>query len=66
MLHEIPFLGLLFSPLVVYIPLAIGITYLIRMVLFRTGLYTKIWKPAWMLVSLFVCILSLSITLYGA
>ncbi|WP_235862123.1 DUF1656 domain-containing protein [Vibrio spartinae] len=50
----------------VYIPFALGITYLIRIVLFRTGLYTKIWKPAWMLVSLFVCILSLSITLYGA
>ncbi|SHE65301.1 DUF1656 domain-containing protein [Vibrio gazogenes] len=66
MLHEIPFLGLLFSPLVVYIPLALGITYLIRIVLFHTGLYAKIWKPAWMLVSLFVCILSLSITLYGA
>ncbi|MDW6094835.1 DUF1656 domain-containing protein [Vibrio rhizosphaerae] len=66
MLHEIPFLGLLFSPLVVYIPLAIGITYLIRIVLFHTGLYGKLWKPAWMLVSLFVCILSLTVKFYGA
>ncbi|MDW6004744.1 DUF1656 domain-containing protein [Vibrio mangrovi] len=66
MFQEIPFLGLLFSPFVVYIPVALGITYLFRVVLFRTGLYSRLWKPAWVLVSLFICVLSLSVRIYGA
>ncbi len=65
MLEEVAVGGLLFSPLVLFIPIALIIAYLLRLFLYKTGYYTKFWKPAWIEVSLFVFILFFTIRLFG-
>lgn len=66
MLEEVAIGGLLFSPLVLFIPIALIVAYLLRLLLYKTGFYTKLWKPAWIEVSLFVFILFFTIRLLGA
>jgi len=65
MFKEIAMGGLLFSPFVFWIPLALIISYVLRIVLYKTGWYIKLWKPAWVEVSLFVCLLFFIIRVLG-
>ncbi|GHB20424.1 DUF1656 domain-containing protein [Shewanella indica] len=64
MLEELALGGLLFSPLVLFAPLALALWFLTRLVLHWTGLYTKIWRVVWFEVALFVCYLALIIYLF--
>ncbi|AXQ15061.1 MULTISPECIES: DUF1656 domain-containing protein [Shewanella] len=64
MLEELALGGLLFSPLVLFAPLALVLWFLTRLVLHWTGLYAKIWRVAWFEVALFVCYLALIIYLF--
>lgn len=59
MFREIAFDGLLFSPFVIYFPLAFLVSYVLRSLLFKWGVYSQLWKAAWFEVSLFVCVLAL-------
>jgi hypothetical protein len=59
MLHEIGFGGLLFSPLVVMMPLAFLLCLLTRQTLHQLGWRRLIWREAWFDVGLFVCYLAL-------
>ncbi len=63
MLSELSFGGMLFSPLVVMIPLAFLLSLLTRYALHATGLYQKLWKPPWFEVALFVCYMAVSVKL---
>ncbi|MDC0610700.1 DUF1656 domain-containing protein [Vibrio sp.] len=65
MFQEIAIGGLLFSPLVLFIPMALILSYLMRLVMYKTGLYSRFWKPAWIEVSLFVFILFFIIRILG-
>jgi len=58
MLHELDIGGLLFSPLVVFIPLAFVLTWATRWVLHSFNLRQFLWKEAWFNVGLFVCYLT--------
>ncbi|MDV2963016.1 DUF1656 domain-containing protein [Shewanella algae] len=64
MLEELALGGLLFSPLVLFAPLALVLWFLTRLVLHWTGLYAKIWRVTWFEVALFVCYLALIIYLF--
>lgn len=67
MYQNIVFCGLLFSPLVIFLPVAFALTALTRFILFRLNLHQRIWKVAWFEVSLFVCYLALVVFLsHGA
>lgn len=63
MLSELSFGGMLFSPLVVMIPLAFLLSLLTRYALYATGLYQKLWKPPWFEVALFVCYMAITVKL---
>ncbi|MEQ5836345.1 DUF1656 domain-containing protein [Marinobacter sp. R17] len=65
MLHELGFGGMLFSPLVVFAPIAFALTLLARLVLHQLDLRRLIWKEAWFDVGLFVCFLAAVVFLYG-
>ena len=65
MFEEIAFGGLLLSPLVVLIPLTFLCSVITRLVLYKTGLYLRIWKPAWFEVSLFICYLATVVFIAG-
>ncbi|WP_081933475.1 DUF1656 domain-containing protein [Shewanella mangrovi] len=65
MLEEISFGGLLFSPLVLYAPLAFVLSFVTRQVLYRSGLYQQIWKAAWFEVGLYICYLALVVNTLG-
>ncbi|MCH1924303.1 DUF1656 domain-containing protein [Shewanella sp. C32] len=65
MLEEISFGGLLFSPLVLFAPIALVLSFVTRSVLYRSGLYQKIWKPAWFEIGLFVSYLALVVYILG-
>lgn len=65
MFDELALGGLLFSPLVVWTPLAFLLSVLTRMVLYRSGLYQRIWKAAWFEVALYVCYLALVVYILG-
>lgn len=65
MLREVGFGGLLFSPLVVLVPIAFALTLLTRLVLYRLNVQGFIWKQAWFEVSLFVCYLAAIVYLFG-
>ncbi|MBU2979924.1 DUF1656 domain-containing protein [Alteromonas sp. C1M14] len=58
MLSELSLGGMLFSPMVVMIPLAFALSLITRYVLYATGIYQKLWKPPWVEVALFVCYLA--------
>ncbi|WP_111495103.1 MULTISPECIES: DUF1656 domain-containing protein [Marinobacter] len=65
MLHELGFGGLLFSPLVVLVPLAFLMAFVTRLALHQLNLRHLIWKEAWFDVGLFVCYLALVIYWLG-
>ena len=65
MLHEMGMGGLLFSPLVVFVPIAFCLAMLTRLVLHQMDLRRFIWKEAWFDLGLFVCFLAGVMYLYG-
>lgn len=65
MLHELGFGGILFSPLVVLMPMAFILTAVTRLATHYLGLRRYIWKEAWFDVALFVCYLAVIIYLFG-
>lgn len=64
MLHELEFGGLLFSPLVVFVPIAFALAIVSRLVLHQLDLRRLIWKEAWFDAGLFVCYLAAVVYLY--
>lgn len=70
MLKEIAIGGMLFSPLVICIPLAMLLTWLLQRVLHWSGLRAWLWKDAmvkeaWFDISLFILFLALTVALAG-
>ncbi|MCM0612962.1 DUF1656 domain-containing protein [Marinobacter sediminum] len=65
MLHELGFGGILFSPLVVLMPMAFILTAVTRLATHYLGLRRYIWKEAWFDVAVFVCYLAVIIYLFG-
>ncbi|MAK89827.1 MAG: DUF1656 domain-containing protein [Oceanospirillaceae bacterium] len=70
MLMEISFGGMLFSPLALYIPLALLFTVLFRWALHRVNMrfqlwHTAYWNEAWLDISLFIIFLALTIAVTG-
>ncbi|QJR81099.1 DUF1656 domain-containing protein [Alteromonas pelagimontana] len=59
MFEELALGGLLFSPLVVMIPIAFAMSVATRLILYKTGLYRTLWKASWFEVALFICYLTL-------
>lgn len=59
MLHEMGIGGLLFSPLVIMVPVAFLFCLIIRQLLHQLGWRRYIWREAWFDVGLFVCFLGL-------
>ena len=66
MLHELGFGGMLFSPLMVLVPMAFVLSAVTRLVLHRLDLRRHIWKPAWFDVAAFVCYLAIVVYLFGS
>lgn len=66
MFEELALGGLLFSPLVVFVPLAFLFSFITRIILTKAGVYHRIWKVAWFEVSLYICYLALIIYLLGS
>lgn len=66
MLHELGFGGMLFSPLMVLVPMAFILSAVTRLVLHRLDLRRYIWKPAWFDVAAFVCYLAIVVYLFGS
>ncbi|WP_339782390.1 DUF1656 domain-containing protein [uncultured Marinobacter sp.] len=65
MLHEMSVGGMLFSPLVVLVPLAFILAAATRLVLHHLELRRYIWKEAWFDVAVFVCYLAAIVYLFG-
>lgn len=65
MLHEIGIGGMLFSPLLVLVPLAFILAAATRLVLHHLELRRYIWKEAWFDVAIFVCYLAAIVYLFG-
>lgn len=65
MLREVGFGGMLFSPLVVLVPIAFALTLLTRVIIHRLDVQGFIWKQAWFDVGLFVCYLAAIVYLFG-
>lgn len=66
MFEEVALGGLLFSPLVLFAPLAFVLSWITRVIFYKTGLYAKIWRAAWFEVGLYVCYLALVVYLLGS
>ncbi|QXO15439.1 MULTISPECIES: DUF1656 domain-containing protein [Vibrio] len=66
MFEELALGGLLFSPLVMFAPMAFALSCVSRLVLHKTGVYQKLWKVAWFEVGLFVCYLAIIIHFFGS
>lgn len=66
MFEELALGGLLFSPLVVFAPMAFILSSLTRFVLHKTGIYHLLWKAAWFEVGLFVCYLAIVVHYFGS
>ncbi|EDX90858.1 MULTISPECIES: DUF1656 domain-containing protein [unclassified Alcanivorax] len=62
-LHEIPVGGMLFSPMVLLVLLALVLTLVSHLLLRQLGWHHQIWKGAWFYLSLFVCFVALSLRL---
>lgn len=62
-LHEIPVGGMLFSPMVLLVLLALALTLVSHLLLRQLGWHHQIWKGAWFYLSLFVCFVALSLRL---
>ena len=65
MLTEVVLGGMLFSPLIVYLPVAFLISVVTRLTLVKAGIYQKLWRPAWCEVSLFICYLAVVVFIAG-
>lgn len=65
MLHELGFGGMLFSPLMMLMPIAFILSAVTRLVLHRLDLRRYIWKEAWFDVATFVCYLAIIVYLFG-
>ncbi|QSX34504.1 DUF1656 domain-containing protein [Shewanella avicenniae] len=65
MLEELSFGGLLFSPLLIYIPVAFVMSFVTRQVLYRSGLYQRVWKVAWFETGLYICYLAVVVNILG-
>lgn len=65
MFEEVALGGLLLSPLVVLVPLAFLLSVMTRLVLYKTNLYSRIWKPAWFEVAMFICYLAAVVFVAG-
>lgn len=65
MLHEIGIGGMLFSPLLVLIPVAFILAAITRLVLHYLGLRRYIWREAWFDVAVFVCYLAAVVYLFA-
>ena len=62
-LHEIPVGGLLVSPMVVFVLVALALTAVSGWLLRQLGWHRAIWKGPWFYLSLFVCYLALTLSL---
>jgi len=62
-LHEIPVGGMLFSPMVLLVLLALTLTLMAYLLLRQLGWHRQVWKGAWFYLSLFVCFVALSLRL---
>jgi hypothetical protein len=62
-LHEIPVGGMLFSPMVLLVLLALVLTLASHLLLRQLGWHHLIWKGAWFYLSLFICFVALSLRL---
>ncbi|MBQ24472.1 DUF1656 domain-containing protein [Alcanivorax sp.] len=62
-LHEIPVGGMLFSPMVLLVLLALTLTLMTYLLLRQLGWHRQVWKGAWFYLSLFVCFVALSLRL---
>lgn len=65
MLQEMSIGGMLFSPLLVLLPVAFILTAITRAILYYLGLRRYIWKEAWFDVAVFVCYLAAIVYLFG-
>lgn len=65
MLHEISLGGMLFSPLLVLIPVAFVLAAVTRLTLHYLGLRRYIWKEAWFDVAVFICYLAAIVYLFA-
>jgi hypothetical protein len=65
MLHELSFGGMLFSPLVLLVPVALLMSAVTRLALHYLDWRRYIWKEAWFDVGVFVCYLAAMIYLFG-
>ncbi|NMH61118.1 DUF1656 domain-containing protein [Alteromonas ponticola] len=63
MFQELALGGMLFSPLLLMMPLAFLMSVVTRIVMYQTGVYSQLWKPAWVEVSLYVCYLAVVVWL---
>ena len=62
-LHEIPVGGMLFSPMVLLVLLALTLTLMTYLLLRQLGWHRQVWKGALFYLSLFVCFVALSLRL---
>ncbi|MED5389728.1 MAG: DUF1656 domain-containing protein [Pseudomonadota bacterium] len=60
-LHEIPVGGLLISPMVLFVLLAMALTLMTYLLLRQLGWHQQLWKSAWVYLSLFICFVALSL-----
>ena len=70
MLTEISFAGMLFSPLVLCIPVALLLTWLARRLMHRLSIHHPFWNQifwneAWLDISLFILFLVLTVSVTG-
>ncbi|MCW8108146.1 DUF1656 domain-containing protein [Alteromonas ponticola] len=63
MFQELALGGMLFSPLLLMMPLAFLMSVITRIVIYQTGVYRQLWKPAWVEVSLYICYLAVVVWL---
>ncbi|WP_250461959.1 DUF1656 domain-containing protein [Microbulbifer litoralis] len=66
MLHELGFGGMLFSPMVVFVPIALALTFVSHLLLHQLDLRRLLWREAWFDVGLFVCYLALVVYFVGS
>ncbi len=60
-LHEMPVGGLLVSPMVLFVLLALTCTALSWLALRQLGWHRQVWKAPWFYLSLFICFLALTL-----
>lgn len=66
LLTEVPFGELLFTPMIVFVGIAVLLTVATRILLPASLVQKLVWKRSWLNLSLFTCYLALSMRLFGA